>query len=61
MDGTQTTASHPVQELRSLGGHSGPEREGGPAFSRRETGRRGFRPSLSGGREACGFPFGQVK
>ena len=42
MEGAQTTAPHPVQELRSPGGHSGPEREGGPAFSRRETGRRGF-------------------
>ena len=42
MDGVQTTAPHPVQELRSPGGHPGSEREDEPVLGRRETGRRGF-------------------
>ena len=31
--------AHPVQELRSRRGHRRPERKGGPALGRRETGR----------------------
>jgi len=38
-DGAQTTAPLSCPRTASPGGHPGPEREGGPAFSRRETGR----------------------